>query len=238
MGIGTLARKTVGIPGRAFRLWRRTGWRGVGEKVLDKAFPNRTKPDDWQQYCSGLRSPIRRQFKRRLRAIDNPPQLSLIMPVYNTPERWLREAIASVQNQLYPHWELCIVNDASPKSHVSPLLKELANQDLRIRVKERKKNGGISAASNDALAMATGEFIVLMDHDDVLPEHALFRVAEVVRQDDPDFFYSDEALVTPDGDVIQFMFRPAFSLELLPDLSREFVNLEPLILGGAGTHGI
>ncbi|MGD1851382.1 MAG: glycosyltransferase [Cyanophyceae cyanobacterium] len=203
------------IPGRAIRLWRREGASGVGEKILDKLFPDRPKPDDWNQYKFGLRPPIRRQFQRRLNRLDNPPRLSIIMPVYNTPERWLREAIASVESQLYPHWELCIVDDASPKDHVVKVLEEISKADHRIRVQRRKKKGGISAASNDALAMATGEYIVLMDHDDVIPEHALFRVAEVIRQDNPDFFYSDEALVTPDGDVIQFMFRPAFSLELL-----------------------
>ena len=217
-GIQRIAQKTASIPtlpGRAFRLWQRTGITGVRDKILDKLFPNRPQPDDWEQYHQGLRPAVRRQFQRRLKQLQDPPQLSLIMPVYNTPEQWLREAIASVQHQLYPHWELCIVNDASPREEVAMVLADLASQDSRIRVKHRPQNGGISAASNDALAMATGDYIVLMDHDDVLPEHALFRVAEVIRQDDPDFFYSDEALVTPEGEVIQFMFRPAFSLELL-----------------------
>ncbi|MGD1936237.1 MAG: glycosyltransferase family 2 protein [Cyanophyceae cyanobacterium] len=203
------------IPGRAVRLWQREGTSGVREKILDKLFPNRPKFDDWEQYHAGLRPHVRRQFRRRLDQLENPPRLSIVMPVYNTPERWLREAIASVQNQLYPHWELCIVDDASPKKHVIKLLEDLSKADPRIRVQRRHQNGGISAASNDALAMVNGEYIVLMDHDDVMPEHALFRIAEVIRQDNPDFFYSDEALVTPDGDVIQFMFRPAFSLELL-----------------------
>lgn len=203
------------LPTRIFRLWQREGWSGVGYKISDKLYPNRPKQDDWEQYHLGLRPSIRRQFQKRLETLKNPPRISLVMPVYNTPERWLREAIASVQKQLYPHWELCIVDDASPKSHIVSVLQELAQEDSRIKVKRRSDNGGISAASNDALAMATGEYVVLMDHDDVLPEHALFRVAEVIRQDDPDFFYSDEALVTPEGEVIQFMFRPAFSLELL-----------------------
>ena len=99
------------------------------------------------------------------------------MPVYNTDLRWLREAIKSVRAQLYPHWELCISDDASTLPGVKELLREYADKDERIHVVFRDTNGHISANSNSALSVATGDFIALMDADDLLPEDALYWVA-------------------------------------------------------------
>ena len=95
------------------------------------------------------------------------PTLSVIMPVYDVEVRWLREAIDSVRNQWYPEWELCIADDHSTNPDVSQVLREYERQDSRIRVYFRQENGGIAAASNTALKMASGEFVVLMDHDDL-----------------------------------------------------------------------
>ena len=96
------------------------------------------------------------------------PKLSIITPVYNTPLSALRSCIASVKAQTFQDWEWCMVDDASPNSKVHAVLRKAAASDPRIRVAFRSANGGIVAASQDALDMATGEFIALLDHDDEL----------------------------------------------------------------------
>ncbi|WP_122934823.1 glycosyltransferase, partial [Pseudomonas viridiflava] len=99
-----------------------------------------------------------------------------IMPVYNPPIEMLREAIESVKAQVYFNWELCIADDASTDEKVRLFLDQIVQADHRIKVIYREENGHISKASNSALDIADGEFIVLMDNDDALPEHALFWV--------------------------------------------------------------
>ena len=143
------------------------------------------------------------------------PLLSVVMPVYNTDERWLRAAIQSVRDQLYDHWELCIADDASPNGRVREVLRELEAQEPRIKVHFRDVNGHISAASNSALALASGEFIVLLDHDDVLPRHALTAVIyELNRHPDADIVYSDEDKIDESGR----RFAPYFKSDWNPEL--------------------
>jgi GT2 family glycosyltransferase len=137
------------------------------------------------------------------------------MPVYNTPEVWLVKAIESVRAQLYPHWELCIADDASTAPHVRRVLEDYMRRDARIRVTFREANGHISAASNSALALATGEFTALLDHDDELALHAL---AEIVfafsAQPKRVFIYSDEDKL----DELGRRFDPYFKPDWNPDL--------------------
>ncbi|MCK7513783.1 MAG: glycosyltransferase [Desulfobacterales bacterium] len=110
------------------------------------------------------------------------PVISVVMPVYNPREDFLRAAIESVRRQLYPHWELCIADDASTAPLARRVLEEYQAQDPRIKVCYRAENGHISEASNSALALATGEFIALLDQDDVLTEQALYRVAVEIAE--------------------------------------------------------
>ena len=144
----------------------------------------------------------------------NPPVIAVIMPVYNVPEIYLRKAIDSVLNQIYPHWELCIADDKSTAPHVRPLLEEYAKKDARIKVVFREANGHISAASNSALELATGEFIATLDNDDELTEHALFEVARaVVANPALDFIYSDEDKIDMTGRHVEPFFKPDWSPE-------------------------
>jgi GT2 family glycosyltransferase len=167
-----------------------------------------------------------RQFDRLsredLRAIDEAtnrlgyrPLLSIVMPVYNTEERWLRAAIVSVQNQVYTNWELCIADDHSPDPRVGVVLREIASRDARIRLHFRAVNGHISAASNSALALASGDFVVLLDHDDELPRHALAAVVhELNRHSDADIIYSDEDRLDEAGRRYAPYFKPDWNPEL------------------------
>lgn len=150
------------------------------------------------------------------------PRFSILMPVYETPERYLREAIESVLGQVYPDWELCIADDASKKPHVREILEEYAEADSRIKLVFRETNGHISAASNSALAIANGEFIALLDHDDQIAPDALFENALMVnRRPDVDVIYSDEDKIHDNGQRDGAYFKPDWAPESL--LARNYV---------------
>ena len=146
----------------------------------------------------------------------NPaPVFSVVMPVHNTKAEWLRDAIDSVRNQIYPHWQLCIADDASTAPHVREILEHYRQLDTRIQVVYRQECGHISAASNSALELATGDFVAFLDHDDVLPEHALYHVAASLQQNpDVQILYSDEDKLAEDG----LRTEPHFKSDWNPDL--------------------
>lgn len=152
----------------------------------------------------------------RILELPSLPRISILVPVFNTPEIMLREMLDSVRTQIYPGWELCLVDDGSDRPHIRAMLKGYAEQDARIRLRFAEQNEGVSRATNHALAMASGDFVVFLDHDDLLESQALVRVAEAVIEDRPDMLYSDEVLVSEDGgSVLHYAMRPAFSLEYL-----------------------
>jgi len=147
---------------------------------------------------------------------DGAPRFSIVTPTYDSPEAPLRACLDSVLAQDYPHWELCIADDASPAPHVRRILTEYAARDPRIRVALRDRNGHISAASNSALALAGGDFIVLVDHDDVLPAHALGEVAvELLAHPDAAIVYSDEDKIDESGRRFEPYFKPDWNPALL-----------------------
>lgn len=146
-------------------------------------------------------------------ALPHPPRFSVVMPVYNTDPRWLGAAIESVRAQVYPHWELCISDDASPGEATVRCLAGYA-ADARIKMMRRAVNGHIAAASNDALAMATGDFVALLDHDDELAPDALAEMAlAIAANPDADILYSDEDKIDPDGKRCDPFFKPDWSPE-------------------------
>jgi GT2 family glycosyltransferase len=151
------------------------------------------------------------------------PLLSVLMPVYNSDERWLRAAIASVQAQIYSNWELCIADDHSSDPRVAVVLREIAARDRRVKLIFRNVNGHISAASNSALSLASGDFIVLLDHDDVLAQHALAVVVhELSRHPDADIIYSDEDRLDQRGRRYDPYFKPDWNPELF--LSQNLIS--------------
>jgi O-antigen biosynthesis protein len=144
-----------------------------------------------------------------LKIFNYHPVISIIMPVFNTPEFFLRAAIDSVINQIYPYWELCIADDASTQSYVNSVLKEYIQRDSRVKVIFRKENGHISVASNSALDIATGEFVALLDHDDLLTPDALYEVALLLnKHPHADMIYSDEDKLAEDGTLEDPFFKP------------------------------
>ena len=143
------------------------------------------------------------------------PVISFVTPVYNTPEAYLRAMIESVIRQAYPRWELCLADDASTAPHVRSVLEEYRARDSRIKVAWRDSNGHISAASNTALGLATGEFVALLDHDDEIPPDALYWVVKELN-DHPDaaLLYSDEDKLDFDGARIMPYFKCDWNYDL------------------------
>lgn len=155
--------------------------------------------------------------------MQNAPIISIVMPVYNTEEVYLRACIDSVLAQLYPYWELCIADDKSTKQHVQQLLNEYEIRDKRIKVVYREQNGHISSASNSALKIATGDYVALLDHDDTLPEHALYFMALAIKQHpQAQILYSDEDKI----DIKGRRTTPHFKSDWNPDLffSQNYVS--------------
>jgi glycosyltransferase involved in cell wall biosynthesis len=139
------------------------------------------------------------------------PRFSIVTPVYNPPARALRACIKSVRKQNFADWEWCIVNDCSTQPHVRRILNKLAARDSRVRVAHRSTNGGIVAASQDGLDMATGEFVALLDHDDVIAKRALKRVNEELNSDDTiDYLYTDEDKIDAKGRHYDVFRKPDF----------------------------
>ena len=147
------------------------------------------------------------------------PLISVIMPVYNVRPEWLRAAVDSVRKQSYGNWELCIADDCSTDQALKCLLREIAEQDERIRVRFLEQNIGIAGASNAALAIAHGQFVGLLDNDDELADCALWEVVQVInRQPNIDFIYSDEDKITEKGKRYAPFFKPDFA----PDTLRSY----------------
>ncbi len=199
---------------QAWRVWRKAGWRGV-----DWEFRRKLRPGNdygrWAREHDTITPPQREALRARAAALADGPLISVLMPCYNPDPQFLRAAIASVQAQLYGRWQLCIADDASPAPEVRQVLEACQASDPRIQVVFRPKNGHISAASNSALELVQGEWIALMDHDDLLPEDALLRVAECVRAHPrAQLVYSDEDKVDDQGHRSDPYFKPDWNLDL------------------------
>ncbi|MGI6741953.1 MAG: glycosyltransferase family 2 protein [Brevefilum sp.] len=169
----------------------------------------------WIEQYDTLIAEDRILMRSHMETFAHTPLISIIMPVYNTPEQFLREALESVLAQNYPNWECCIADDASTEPHIRAILHEFIEKDSRFKVAFRETNGHISAASNTALSMAAGEYVGLLDHDDILREHALYMVAHEINQHpDAIIIYSDEDLIDEFGVRYDPYFKPAWNPDL------------------------
>lgn len=155
----------------------------------------------------------KRKITNEVGLLNDLPKISIIMPVYNVDIQWLTKGINSVRNQLYKNWELCIVDDGSSDRNAVNFLKSI--RDPNIKIKFLEKNQGISTASNQAIQMATGEYIGLMDHDDEITEDALFEIVKTIREKAPDLIYSDEDKIDLSGNRKRPFFKPDWSPDLL-----------------------
>lgn len=157
---------------------------------------------------------------RRMREMDAAlairPRFSFVMPTYNTPNDLLRECLDCLLAQTYEDFEICVADDNSPDAKVAETLVEYASKDERVKFVKRSANGHISAASNSALALATGDFVVLVDHDDLIPDYTLSVLAQyVARHPDADILFSDEDKVTTAGHRLHPYFKSGFNKYLM-----------------------
>ncbi len=143
------------------------------------------------------------------------PLISVLVPTYNTSEKHLRELLDSLGRQLYPRWELCIADDASPQPHVRRIVADAARSDARIKTVFRTENGHISRATNSALDVATGAFVALLDHDDLLPHDALLHVAQAIAlHPAAGCLYTDEDKIDDTGRRFDPQFKGGWSPEM------------------------
>jgi len=156
-----------------------------------------------------------KEMKNQINDFKYTPKISIITPVYNVDKIWLEKAINSVIKQIYENWELCLVDDASTKKYIKIVMDKYQRKDHRIKVKYLKENQGISGASNEALSLATGEFVGFLDHDDELTINALFEVVKLLQKHpDADMIYSDEDKIDTKGKLSDPYFKPDWSPDL------------------------
>ncbi|MCW2542855.1 MAG: methyltransferase domain protein, partial [Frankiales bacterium] len=195
------------------------------QRRIQAALPIRTDADT--QYAEWLSlmapSPERlASLKTWSSGLVDPPVISLVVPSYNGDPSVLDDTLQSVVDQVYPHWELCIADDCSPRADTRAALQEWADREPRIRLLLLEENQGISGATNAALAIATGELVGFIDHDDLLKPHALAEVARRFIDDSVDLVYSDEDKMDVEGRLISPFFKPDWSPEHLT--SRNYMS--------------
>jgi O-antigen biosynthesis protein len=179
--------------------------------------------EDWVAQFEIMTPSDRAALRHRVRALPRQPLMSIILPVYNPDLEILETAIESVERQVYECWELCIADDASTDPSVRPFLEAKSRVDTRIKVTFREKNGHISACSNSAIKLATGEWCALLDQDDALAESALALFAlEIEQHPEAGLIYSDEDKIDADGVRSNPFFKTDWNPELF--LGQNFVN--------------
>lgn len=187
---------------------------GVVQKMRYKAWEKKA-----MTHYGTASFPTQEERDRQERAVfERMPKISILVPLWNTPQDFLQEMIGSVQKQTYGNWELCLA-DGSDDDHayVGEYCRRLAETDGRIVYQKLQQNEGISGNTNQCYKLATGEFIGLFDHDDILHPCALYEYVKVINEQDADFVYCDEATFkSPDIDkMITMHFKPDYAIDNL-----------------------
>ena len=205
--------------------WRVLRKRVRARGLLARALGTRAQTGyaTWIRRFDTLSAADRARIRAELADWPTPPLISVLMPVHDPDPTVLEAALASVRAQIYPHWELCVADDASMNPAIPRALSRAASEDVRIRVTRRPENGHIARASNDALALARGSHAAFLDHDDTLAETALLEIARAIRSDPGlDLIYSDEDKIDARGRRFEPHFKSGFNRELL--YGQNYVN--------------
>ncbi len=203
-------RKLMWVARRAVNLAREGAIGGVLERHVAEA----ANYADYAAWCARYEPAADADHGDRLAALARRPRVSILLPVWNVPVALLRETIASVRAQCYGEWELCVVDDGSTDAAVAACLAELAASEPRLRVARRARNGGIAQATNDALALARGEYCAFLDHDDRLAPDALLCMVEAIgAHPDAALLFSDEDKLDAAGVRAMPYFKPAWDGE-------------------------
>lgn len=210
----------TGVANRVLCILKQEGIRTLINKLIrffntDPVSHSDESYQEWINQYDIVNDNLRTAMHTRINSFQYAPLISVVMPTYNANPEWLKEAIESVRKQIYPHWQLCIADDASTDNTTRSILQLYEKEDVRIKVVYRSHNGHISAASNSALEIADGEWIALLDHDDLLSEHALFWVVDSLQKTpDAKLIYSDEDKIDSKGKRFSPYFKCDWNKEL------------------------
>ncbi len=211
---------------KKFRLMLNSIILDLGKLYLPKPLKELLKKNksviNWKQQVSYQNwikenEPLEKELRIQKTKFHYDPKISIIVPIWNTPKQFLTDMLESVLAQIYSNWELCIADGASTKEHIKEILDNYVKKDSRIKVKYLSENKGIAGNSNEALSLATGDYVALLDHDDLLAPFALFEVVKTINENpDADFIYSDEDKISEDGTKRRDPhFKPDFATDTL-----------------------
>lgn len=200
---------------KGLRYLKHYGVKEFWVRLHERFEPEEVPYGPWYEQYIPTREELEKQRKKKW---NYGPKISIIVPAYNTPEAFLRQLMDSLLAQTYANWELCIANASPEDASMEYVLKEYAKKDSRILWKKLEENKGIAENTNEAFAMATGEFAGLLDHDDLLAPNALYEVAKALETEpDIDVLYTDEDKVRGDEVLEHFQphLKPDFNIDLL-----------------------
>ena len=198
---------------KVYRYIAENGLKGLGNYLVERINSNVKHYDEWFKENQLTEKEIEAQKNKKF---DYEPKISIVVPTYNTPLKFLKEMVESLENQTYSNWELCIGDGSEGNQELEEALKAYQEKDKRIKYKILPKNMGISGNTNGALELATGEYVGLLDHDDALAINALYEVVNALQETDYDVIYTDEDMTSYDMKVHKDpKFKPDFSMDLL-----------------------
>ena len=198
------------IPPKLLKQYIKSFFGNVSDDNIFEKFWNPLVQDDYLKWLE------KNEKECKIESLEYNPLISLIIPVYNVEPQLLKECINSVLNQRYENFEICLADDCSTNEETKKCLRDFESKDDRIKVVYREKNGHISKASNSALEIASGEYIGLLDNDDMLHKDALYEVVKVLNTDKSiDMVYTDEDKIALNGKRYFPHFKPDFSPDTL-----------------------
>lgn len=197
---------------KGVRYLKHYGVKGFYARLLERFEEREVEYQEWYEKNKPSEEELARQRKKKWK---NPVVISVLVPAYRTPEVFLKQMMESVLFQTYPYLELCIADGSGTDDSVENVVKEYQKKDPRVRYRRLEKNEGIAGNTNAATEMASGDYLALFDHDDLLSPNALFEVASAIEKEKADVIYTDEDKVTSD---LKEHFQPHFKPDFNPDL--------------------
>ena len=211
-----LAKKVDKYVEKGIRYWKSQGAAALAEKVVTKVKNVRQGPPSYQKWIRHHLPDRNELEKQKKTSFGYRPKISFVVPLYKTPEKYLRRLTESFQEQTYSNWELCFSDGSGAQSPLTELLKELTAKDNRIKYVSHEEPLQISENTNSAIEIATGDFIAFADHDDELTPNALFECVKAINEKPQTLvIYTDEDKMSMDG---HKFFQPHFKPDYNPDL--------------------
>ena len=211
-----LSKKIEKYAKKGLRYWRSQGSAALAGKIVAKVKTASTREIPYQKWILRHLPSQKELEKQKREKFEFQPKISIVIPLYKTPEKYLRQLVETVKAQTYPNWELCLSDGSGANSPITGLLKELEASDERIKVVSHERALQISENTNAGIEVATGDYIAFADHDDELTPHALFECVKALNKDRKiRVLYSDEDKMSMDG---HKFFQPHFKPDYNPDL--------------------